>query len=168
MYWPTKVTLFRFTENLVQKNFIGPGLDVPAPDMGTGGREMAWIKNTYMTMNPGDVNGLGTVASSQPTYPATLPVLQHALPVNPLNKGVFEVGQKPPAWACSMVRHSNNNRSFINAVLGLREFLNDPTEMQKRGLSPGVEGKRVVVQGFGNVGYHAAKYFAEAGIRLLF
>jgi glutamate dehydrogenase (NAD(P)+) len=39
--------------------------------------------------------------------------------------------------------------------------------MKALGLSPGLEGKRVVVQGLGNVGYHAAKFLQEAGATLV-
>ncbi|NII81658.1 Glu/Leu/Phe/Val dehydrogenase [Pedobacter riviphilus] len=51
----------RYTTELIKKNFIGPGIDVPAPDYGSGEREMSWIADTYMTMNPGQLDALGCV-----------------------------------------------------------------------------------------------------------
>ncbi|MBY0245187.1 MAG: Glu/Leu/Phe/Val dehydrogenase [Sphingobacteriaceae bacterium] len=51
----------RYTTELIKKNFIGPGIDVPAPDYGSGEREMSWIADTYMTMNPGSLDALGCV-----------------------------------------------------------------------------------------------------------
>jgi len=51
----------RYTSELVKKNFIGPGIDVPAPDYGTGEREMAWIVDTYQSLKPGEIDGAGCV-----------------------------------------------------------------------------------------------------------
>ncbi len=46
---------------------------------------------------------------------------------------------------------------------GLREACHDSEDMARRNLAKGLEGKRVVVQGLGNVGYHAAKYLQQGG-----
>ena len=51
----------RYTAELIKKNFIGPGLDVPAPDYGTGQREMAWVADTYAAFHPGQIDALACV-----------------------------------------------------------------------------------------------------------
>lgn len=51
----------RYTVELIKKNFIGPGRDVPAPDYGTGSREMAWILDTYQTFANGELDSAGCV-----------------------------------------------------------------------------------------------------------
>jgi len=124
----------RFTFELNKKNFIGPGLDVPAPDFGTGGREMAWIADTYMTLNPHDIDALGCVTAK--------PVGQGGIRgrIEATGRGVF---------------------------FGLREACKVTEDMRALDLTPGLEGKRVVIQGLGNVGYHAAKFLQEDGGALI-
>jgi glutamate dehydrogenase (NAD(P)+) len=51
----------------------------------------------------------------------------------------------------------------LGVFFGLREVCSMPDIMSRYGLQVGVEGKRVVVQGMGNVGYHSAKFFQDAG-----
>ena len=123
----------RFTFELAKKNFIGPGVDVPAPDFGTGAREMAWIADTYMAMKP-DLDGLGCVTGK--------PVPQGGI-------------------------RGRTEATGLGVFFGVREALNNVEDMRAIGLEAGVEGKTVVIQGFGNVGYHSAKYLSEAGAKII-
>lgn len=124
----------RYTAELIKKNFIGPGTDVPAPDYGTGEREMAWIVDTYESMKPGEIDGLACVTGK--------PVTQGGV-------------------------RGRKEATGLGVFFGVREVCNMPDTMEKLGLSVGVEGKRVVVQGLGNVGYHTAKYFRENGSKVI-
>jgi len=124
----------RYTHELVKKAFIGPGIDVPAPDYGTGEREMAWIVDTYSALNPGQLDALGCVTG------------------------------KPVTQGGVRGRKEATGRGLYFA---LREACSNPVEMARLGLGLGLEGKRVVVQGLGNVGYHAAKFCREGGAILI-
>jgi len=124
----------RYTSELIKKNFIGPGTDVPAPDYGTGEREMAWILDTYLSMKPGEVDALGCVTGK--------PVTQGGV-------------------------RGRREATGLGVFYGLREVCDMPEIMKKLGLTTGVDGKRVVVQGLGNVGYHSAKFFQEAGAKVI-
>jgi glutamate dehydrogenase (NAD(P)+) len=124
----------RYTSELIKKNFIGPGIDVPAPDYGTGEREMAWIVDTYQSMRPGEIDALGCVTGK--------PVTQGGV-------------------------RGRREATGLGVFYGLREVCNMKDVMEKLGLTTGVQGKKVVVQGLGNVGYHSAKFFAEAGSKVV-
>lgn len=120
----------RYTSELCRKNFIGPGIDVPAPDYGTSGREMSWIVDTYTSFYPNDVNAMACVTGK--------PIAQGGV------RGRVEA-------------------TGLGVFYGIREACTIEEDMQKLGLSAGIEGKRIIVQGLGNVGYHAAKYCQNAG-----
>ncbi len=124
----------RYTHELVKKHFIGPGIDVPAPDYGTGEREMSWIADTYAALNPGQLDALGCVTG------------------------------KPVTQGGVSGRKEATGRGLYFA---LREACAQADEMKRLGLATGLEGKRVVVQGLGNVGFHAAKFCREAGAVLV-
>jgi glutamate dehydrogenase (NAD(P)+) len=124
----------RYTAELIRKNFIGPGTDVPAPDYGTGEREMAWIVDTYSAMHPGEIDSAGCVTGK------------------PVSQGGVR---------------GRREATGLGVFFGLREVCNMPDVMKKLGLTIGVEGKRVIVQGLGNVGYHSAKFFQDAGAKIV-
>jgi glutamate dehydrogenase (NAD(P)+) len=124
----------RYTAELVKKNFIGPGIDVPAPDYGTGSREMAWILDTYAALNPGQLDAAACVTGK--------PIAQGGI------RGRVEA-------------------TGLGVFFGVRQALSHKEDMKRLGLTAGVEGKRIVVQGLGNVGYHTARVFAEHGAKIV-
>ena len=118
----------RFAYELIKRDLIHPAQNVPAPDMGTGEREMAWIADQYARMNTTDINAKACVTG------------------------------KPP--------HAGGIQGRVEATgrgvqFALREFFRHAQDVARAGLSGGLEGKRVIVQGLGNVGYHAAKFLSE-------
>ena len=124
----------RYTSELIKKNFIGPGTDVPAPDYGTGEREMSWILDTYVSMRPGEVDAAGCVTGK--------PVTQGGV-------------------------RGRREATGLGVFYGTREVCNLADLMKKLGLPVGIEGKRVIVQGLGNVGYWAARFFEQAGAKIV-
>ncbi len=114
----------RYTTELVRKNFIGPAVDVPAPDMGTGEREMAWIADTYIMLHPSELNSMACVTGK--------PVAQGGI-------------------------HGRTEATGRGVQYALREFFRHPDLVKATGLSGDLSGKRIAVQGFGNVGSHFAR-----------
>jgi len=119
---------------LCQKNFIGPGLDVPAPDMGTGAREMSWIRDTYQQFNTQDVDSMACVTGK------------------PIHAGGIR---------------GRTEATGLGVYYGIREFLNYDEVLSKTGLTRGIKGKSIIIQGFGNVGYWAAKFLEDAGAKIV-
>lgn len=118
----------RFAYELIKRDLINPSQNVPAPDMGTGEREMAWMADQYARMNTTDINAKACVTGK------------------PLNAGGI----------AGRVEATGRGVQYA-----LREFFRDEQGMEKAGLTGSLDGKRVVVQGLGNVGYHAAKFLNE-------
>jgi len=118
----------RFARELVRKGFLSPATNVPAPDMGTGEREMAWIADTYKHLHPEDINYAGCVTG------------------------------KPVAHGGIRGRTEATGRGVVYAM---REFFRYPEDIKAAGLNGGLGGKRIIIQGLGNVGYHAAKLLDE-------
>ena len=118
----------RFTLELVRKGFLSPATNVPAPDMGTGQREMAWIADTYKHLHPEDINCIACVTG------------------------------KPVQHGGIQGRVEATGRGVQYAV---REFFRHPEDVKSANMAGGLDGKTCVIQGLGNVGYHAAKFLSE-------
>ena len=124
----------RFAFEMTNKNFISPGIDVPAPDYGTGPQEMAWIADTYRAFSSDILEAPACVTGK--------PVSQGGVHgrIEATGRGVF---------------------------FGIREACSNAHDMKQLGLKFGIIDKTVIVQGLGNVGYHAAKFLAEGGARIV-
>ena len=118
----------RFAYELIKRDLINPSQNVPAPDMGTSEREMAWIADQYARINTTDINARACVTGK--------PV--HAGGIN----GRTEATGRGVQFA-------------------LREFFRHKDDVKLAGLDGSLAGKRIVVQGLGNVGYHAASLLAK-------
>ena len=125
----------RFTQELADHGYLGPSRDVPAPDMGTGEREMAWIADEYRALYPSDIDALACVTGKPPT--------QGGIP--------------------GRTQATGRGAHYV-----VREFFGHAEDVRRCGLDGGLEGKRVIVQGFGDVGFNAARYLvADEGVRLV-
>ncbi|WP_185849143.1 Glu/Leu/Phe/Val family dehydrogenase [Blattabacterium cuenoti] len=124
----------RYTSELIKKNFIGPGIDVPAPDYGTGEREMSWIFDTFLSLRSGDVDALACVTGK------------------PVSQGGVR-GRK--------------EATGLGVFYGIRELCHVKEDMYSVGLDVGLVGKKIIIQGLGNVGYHAATFFHESGALII-
>lgn len=125
----------RFTLELVRKGFLNPATNVPAPDMGTGQREMAWMADTYKHLYPEDINYIACVTGK------------------PVEHGGIR---------------GRTEATGRGVQFALQEFFRHRDCVQQAGFTDGLGGKRIVMQGFGNVGYHAAKFLSEQdGARII-
>ena len=117
----------RFTDELSKRDLIHPSQNVPAPDVGTGEREMAWMADEFRKLHPTELNAWACVTGK------------------PVNKG--GIGGRTEATGRGV-------------QYALQAFFDNPVDVKKTGLTPGLKGKRVIVQGLGNVGYHAALFLS--------
>ncbi|MDC3024558.1 glutamate dehydrogenase [Alphaproteobacteria bacterium] len=118
----------RFAQELIKRDLINPSQNVPAPDMGTGEKEMAWIADEYKKLNPIDINGFACVTGK--------PINKHGI------RGRVEATGRGVQFA-------------------VREFFRHEKDKKIAKITGGLEGKKIIVQGLGNVGYHAAKFLSE-------
>lgn len=117
----------RFTQELAKRDLIHPSQNVPAPDVGTGEREMAWMADEYKRLHPAEINAWACVTGK------------------PVTKGGIA---------------GRTEATGRGVEYALRAFFNHPNDVKKAGMTPGLKGKRIIVQGLGNVGYHAALFLS--------
>ena len=118
----------RYAQELIKRDLINPSQNVPAPDMGTGEREMAWIADEYRRLNPVDINAFACVTGK--------PINKHGI------RGRTEATGRGVQYA-------------------IQEFFRHKKDVKIANMQGGIDGKKVIVQGLGNVGYHAAKFLSE-------
>lgn len=118
----------RFAQELDKRGLLGPGLNVPAPDMGTGQRTMSWMADEYKKLHPSEINAQGCVTGK------------------PVHFGGVE----------GRVEATGRGVQY-----GLQEFFRNSDDVASAGLAGSLEGKKIIIQGLGNVGYHAAKFLQE-------
>ena len=118
----------RFTQELAKRDLIHPSQNVPAPDVGTGEREMAWMADEYRRLNPTDLNAWACVTGK------------------PVSKGGIT---------------GRTEATGRGVKYALNAFFDRKIDLEKTGLTPGLKGKRVIIQGLGNVGYHAALFLSQ-------
>jgi glutamate dehydrogenase (NAD(P)+) len=124
----------RYASELAKKNMLGPAVDVPAPDMGTGEREMAWIQDTYLSKNPNDLNATACVTGK------------------PVQLGGIK---------------GRTEATGLGVYYSIMEAISYEDDIKKIGLTPGIAGKNVIIQGFGNVGSYASKFLFENGAKIV-
>mgnify|MGYP006260074727 FL=1 len=118
----------RFAQELIERDMINPARNVPAPDMGTSSREMAWIADEYKRMHPADINSLACVTGK------------------PVGKGGISGREEA----------TGRGVQFI-----IREFFRNKEDFKLAHFKGGLKGKKIAIQGFGNVGFHVAKFLQE-------
>ncbi len=118
----------RFAYELIKRSLIHPSQNVPAPDMGTGEREMAWIADQFARMNTTEIDARACVTGK------------------PLNAGGIKG------------RVEATGRGVQYAI---REFFRHGEDVKAAHMEGKLAGKTVIVQGLGNVGYHAAKFLEQ-------
>jgi len=123
-----------YAQALIEKNFISPGLDVPAPDMGTGPREMGWIMQTYKSIHPGNIDAIACITGKPVTH-----------------GGI----------------RGRTTATGLGVYFCVREAITNPSLIPLHKMDPTIKGKKVIVQGLGNVGYHAANFCHKAGMKIV-